>query len=803
MSSYENGRAELAKLVEWYSDRRGQRNEATTRLQLIDRLLFECLAWSPDDAICEESHGGEYTDYTLNAPRRILIIEAKKEGDYFELPAEQTPRIEYSMPSLLRDYENVRRAIEQVTRYCQSRGVPFAAITNGHQMISFIATRSDGLPPMEGRALVFASLESMADNFLDFWQALSRPGVEQNHLRNRLIGNMVPDLPAKLSASLYAYPGVKARNSFQTDLQTLSELVIEDLPRSRQLTKTFLEECYIQSGALSQYALVSKTILQTRYAALFAPEKEGPTVVPAVDKGGISAELLAQSLSRRPIILIGDRGVGKTTFIQHLINVDIGALFEKIITLYIDLGTQATLTSDLHEFLISEISRQLREEHEIELEERNFVRYLYRSELERFSRGIYADLKSSNPDVYALKEVELLDSKLANKQEHLRLVLQHIAKARKKQIVLFLDNADQRDDHTQQKAFLIAQEIAEHWHPVTVYVALRPETFYRSLNLGALSGYHPKAFTIAPPRIDRVIENRLSFALRITSGDIPIEAISNGIEVRLQSLAEIIQIFLDSMNRSSEIPECIDNLAGGNVRLALDFVRGFFGSGHVDTQKMIRIYEESGSYYIPLHEFLRAVIYGDNEYFDPEQSTLANVYDLSTIDGKEHFILPLLLGLLDSASSADAEQGFVEITKLYENLQGLGFTAEQIDQVLVRADRKKLIETGARRIPRPGKEMPQTVRLTTIGSYHIARLVKLFTYNDAIIVDTPILDAAVRRSLGNVFAISDRLDRAERFRSYLDEHWTELDAAEANSIFDWNATSADLKRNIEWIRARL
>jgi hypothetical protein len=57
-------------------------------------------------------------------------------------------------------------------------------------------------------------------------------------------------------------------------------------------------------------------------------------------------------------------------------------------------------------------------------------------------------------------------------------------------------------------------------------VALRPETFYRSLKIGALSGYHPKAFTISPPRIDRVIEKRLRFALRLTSGEIPIELLT-------------------------------------------------------------------------------------------------------------------------------------------------------------------------------------------------------------------------------------------------------------------------------------
>ena len=86
----------------------------------------------------------------------------------------------------------------------------------------------------------------------------------------------MPELPAKLSATLTIYPGVKSRNIFQNELQILSELIIEDILRSNELREQFLRDCYSQSGALSQYALVSKTILQARYAALFAPEVAGP-----------------------------------------------------------------------------------------------------------------------------------------------------------------------------------------------------------------------------------------------------------------------------------------------------------------------------------------------------------------------------------------------------------------------------------------------------------------------------------------------------------------------------------------------
>ena len=175
-------------------------------------------------------------------------------------------------------------------------------------------------------------------------------------------------------------------------------------------------------------------------------------------------------------------------------------VFANAITININLGSQATLTQNLKVFLVNEICRQLLDEHKVDINERNLVRGVYHSALINFGKSIYSDIKATNPILFREKEIEFLEKKLSNTGEHLQQVLQHLANARKKQIVIFIDNADQRDEETQQQAFLISQEIAEHWRPITVYVSLRPETFYRSQKIGALSGYHPKAFTIAPPQ---------------------------------------------------------------------------------------------------------------------------------------------------------------------------------------------------------------------------------------------------------------------------------------------------------------
>jgi hypothetical protein len=800
MNEYEVARANLEKLVEWYRGREGNRNEATTRFQLIDALLFEVLGWGKDDVILEEAQNGTYADYSFITPRKILIVEAKKEGEYFEI-AMGKDRMDYAVSTLMRDNKNLESAIHQVADYCQSRGVPYGVVTNGHQLVCFLASRNDGMSPYEGRAIVFVSLEHMTEQFRALWQMLSKQGLEKRTLYEHLIGDQGAKIPTKLSGTILNYPGLKGRNPFQTDLQILSELVIEDVTRSRDLESVFLEECYCPTGALSQYALVSKSILQARYSELFEANSPGPTTVPIEEKEGLSTEFSVQSFSRRPILLIGDVGVGKTMFVRHFMNIDAQDIFSNAISLYIDFGTQAALSVDIADVITDEIRGQLLRDHEIDITERNFVRAVYYEDIERFGKGIYEDIKVSQPDLFKQKEIEFLEDKLTHKFRHLRYSLHHLSKGRQKQIIIFLDNADQRNDEFQQRAFLISQELAEHW-PVTVFLALRPETFHRSSKDGALTGYHPKAFTVSPPRIDRVIQKRLEFALKLTSGKIQIKSLPVGSLVYLPNLETIIKAFLDSMNKTSALIEFMENLSGGNVRMALDLVKQFFGSGHVDTKKIVEIYARQGSYLIPLHEFERAVFFGDSEQYDPDVSPISNIFDLAWPEQRDHFSLPVMLGILvKAAMSTAAESGFVETATLYQQMQSMGFTPDQTDSALIRAVRKKLVETSGRMVPLSSKAIPQAVRITPAGSYHITRLSRQFTYIDAIAVDTPILEDPLRNNIRDVREIMPRLERATFLSSYLSSMWQK--AGIQASAFDWASISNDLNDDIEAVRKRV
>ena len=796
---YEEGIKNISALRTWFSEQEQTLNEATTRAHLIDRLILECLSWPRDSVNMEDSHNRDYSDYTLSTRRPAVIIEGKKEGTYFQVPIGQKRRM-YKISTLLRGNSDLKKAMEQVAGYCQSRGVPLAVVCNGHQLVAFVAVRLDGIPPMDGQAMVFNSLETMAEDFLTLWQYLSVPGVEENTLLYSLLGEREPNLPPKLSATISDYPGIKSRNIAQTDLQIVGELILEDVTRSRDLEPRFLRACYSKSGALSHYALVNRQILEARYAALHQSGSDVPSTVPAVLKEGVSHDLFVEGLARRPILLLGDVGVGKTAFIRNLLLVEGDELIDDSLFLYIDLGSNVALGQDLGSFIMSKIKAQLLNDYNVDIGSNSFIRGVYNLDIERFRDGIYGPLREEDPTTYRIKEIEHLEKLVSDRQEHTRRSIEHIAKARMKQVIIVVDNADQRTGDIQQQAFLAAQELAENWQ-ATVFIALRIETFYRSQRRGTLSGYHPKAFTIAPPRIDTVIKKRLDFALLLTSGDISVQTLGGDIGINLERLDSIIRVFLQSLEENRDLVEFLDNIAGGNVRLSLDLVRGFFGSGHVDVDKIIRIFEQSGHYQIPLHEFYRAVAYGDHEHYNPNSSPIANLFDLISVDKKEHFILPISLSILQATSNTDSNSGFIESDRLYDQLQKIGFVPRQIDQVISRSTRHKLIETDFSNLEDERDHLPKTMRITTIGAYHIQKLITQFSYIDTVIVDTPILSSEYRTRIMDTQNIKRRIERAESFLSYLDECWEALKGLSIH--FNWVSTVHELKRDIEKIKNRI
>lgn len=769
------------------------RNEATTRLQLIDQLLFDCLGWSRDEAELEDHERGEFADYVLDRHVRRLVVEAKREGAWFELP-EGLGRIS-RLNALYALGGAVASALEQVESYAQRRGTPYAAICNGHQLIAFVASRQDGVSPRQGRALVFASPQELVDGFQEAWDTLSPAGSATLRLTRRLSGPITAP-PPKLSERIADYPGSEPVRETTLVLSTLNVLFKPDYGRDNEHEDEFLAECYCKPGAYSQLSVLNRGVLRARYSTALGQELQ-VGLAEARDKEGLSRALIDEvaitSAGREPIVLLGDVGVGKTMFLRRLLRVDAKQLAEEAILLYVDLGRSAVL-EDVRSYVTGAFRDQLRERYDVDIDASDFLRGTYHDEVRRFAKGVNADLKTLDAPEFKRREIDHLLAMASHPEDHLRRSLTHLVTLRRQQIIVVLDNIDQRESDDQERAFLIAETIAKTW-PCTVFVTLRPETFNTSRVSGALSGYQPRAFTIEPPRVERVVVARLKFGLRYyeAEGRLPMWF---GWTADSSDLRGYLTILLKSFHRNERLQTTLVNLSGGNARRALELVNGFVASPHADAEGTLERNEGSGTYLVPHHVFLRAILLGDARYYHPARSLVPNLFDISTQDTREHFLLPCLLGLLRRAAEDADSEGYVSMDEVFGQFQEMGFAPDQIDFALRRARVGALID------PLPPTDNPRAARITMVGGYAHAQLPAEFQYVDAVVIDTPIADPGTRANLAVVRAVRQRLERAGVFVTYLDEAWARADMADL-ATFDWPACASALRREMEFIESRL
>jgi hypothetical protein len=779
--SVEDGHRNFRLLVKEIGGASINWNEANTRFHIIDRFLIECLGWSkePDRFKVEDYSDGTFRDYTLGSPG-VVIWEAKRSGLYFDFPADLSKRSVQTIQGIFSVSKTAEKAMKQVQQYCSNSGVEFAVVCNGSQLIAFIAIRV-GHSWLHGSALAIRDFEHLDAEFPLIWQCLSPDGIAEKRLFVLLSGGSLTSIPRKLSTQLLRFPSYRYKTELQTNLRTISELLLEDILSTEPLRPQFYRECYCDTNALSRDALISEQILKARYAALFPSAEEFPRLEPAAEADAelsLSKQIATEALARRPIVLLGDVGVGKTSFLEDLMYIRARQEFERSLTIYVNLGTKAALVTELSKYIISEIERQLYGDYGVDIFQDNFVRGVYNLEVKRFQSSFKAAFYKSNKtrldEEFAARLSELVD----DKPEHLRRSIEHIAKARKRQVVFMIDNADQRAVDIQQQAFVIAQDFAQNWNAI-VFIAVRPATFFQSKRSGTFAAYPHKVFTILPPRPEMVIEKRLIFALKIAEGRIPADILP-GVRLHVANMACFLRALLHSLERNRDLTEILANITGGNIRAIVEYVRSFIGCPNVEAEKIVHLYSKGERYVIPIHEFSKAAILGDFSHFNPQSSLAMNVFDVGSADRKEHFLPLLLIGFLISDSLVKDRDGFVGTPNLVEEMQKWGFLPDQVENALRRLTNKKLIETTERITFEEDLtgligEMPEGFRVTSIGAYHLQRWAGDFAYLDAMVFDTPIFEPAVHEQIsgGNLasFDIADRYERTLAFRNYLSSCW--------------------------------
>lgn len=147
-------------------------SEEDAKIQIINRILNECLGWPYPDFRAENRHENGYSDYILvDSEKPILLIEAKRIGIIKVKTAvkDKVRHLKIS-GSTLKDAMN---GIDQAASYSLSNGIPITVLTDGITWIVF-KTFIPGENFKSKEAIVFPSLEAIISDFSTFFELLSK-----------------------------------------------------------------------------------------------------------------------------------------------------------------------------------------------------------------------------------------------------------------------------------------------------------------------------------------------------------------------------------------------------------------------------------------------------------------------------------------------------------------------------------------------------------------------------------------------------------------------------------------------------
>jgi len=775
-------------------------NEATTRLRAIDSILFDVLGWSRTSVETERYCRCEgYSDYALfHGNDLALIIEAKRDRESFLLPDLQFPDTPVAFSLLAKECPAAEKALRQALGYAAAEGARYIAITNGHQWLmglTFVPNQK-----IEQRSVfVFESYRAIRDTkFRTFFNCFSPEAICGNRPSQSLIESRKALAPPKLSASIINYPVAAGRNVIANELYVSTATVLEEV-RSEETSEQFLTACYVtpqqNAGVLTQTReLISQRLSLDQHSRSIP----GSSIESVIDKHS----------PEKPVIVLGKVGHGKSTFLRYLRRVQAKDLLEQYIQIDVNFIDRPETPEQVGPYIYKRIEEQLLEEYQTDIHANNLVRGFLHGDIERFKRSYEGQQYAEGTEEYKAAERHFVQQIRNDPHVYLTRVFEHLRRGRIRDgkghsVAIFLDNLDRRIDSIQEEAFLRASAMARDWAAV-LFVCLRPGTFYRSAHFGVLDSVAPLTVTVTSPKTHLLVSKRLKYAKKVALGIAETKRGNSGgsfgkdLSLELPSVAEFLESIADSFWSSRALSDLFDAVSNGNARDLLQYVHRVLTSMHLDTRKILAKIKKGG-YQMPVHEALRALLYGDSLHYDPERSIFINVFDIARSDPAEHFSRLLILRHLLHCQSGPPNYGYATVSQVVSTVCQIGFSDQHVAEGVEYLFEKGCLESKLS-YDRWDRSI-DVIRLTARGRYTVTTLVRTFNYVDAVCVDTPIVVDTFRDVLQDVLAIRDRLNRCRVFLKYLDQCAQSL--ADSQSFEFWVSISRDVQDEIARVESKL
>lgn len=440
------------------------------------------------------------------------------------------------------------------------------------------------------------------------------------------------------------------------------------------------------------------------------------------------------------ILIIGNRGSGKTTFIRYfkekILDSSYHNISDKCEWCFLDMNYAPLDNNEIYDWVKKNVIECIKDSHSqiIDFDSKEGLEKLYKERIDSFKKGegkyIENDTNLYNKELYNLIKTAKTDTDLT-----LKGYIEYLNKYEDKTPIIVFDNCDKRDKDKQLLMFEVAQWIRKQFKCI-VLLPMRDITYDMYKDQPPLDTFvRDLVFRIDPPDLLKVLISRLAYIERLNKNNIQTThyTLENSMKVQIRpdELLDYYRQILRVIRNDDWARNIFYRSTNRDIRGAIQLFEDLCKSGHIKTSEILNMKLIGRDYHLPSYKIMNALLRKNRKYYNENNSNFINVF---ASDYKDDFPDPFIrldilywLTIKKDLLGPSLILGYHKINQLIKDLQLLGHKEDIIIRELNKLIKKGLIFTENQHELINNDDL---IKISPSGSLHL-KLMKNISYLSA------------------------------------------------------------------------